>query len=164
MILILLVGLYIYSLSKVEIQKISVTALQEISLSGFTLAGDVMLYNGGILPVGVDYIEYEVILEKSNNQLAIGRIDGKIIPPKQTIDFSISNKINWVPTLEVALSLITPAKTQAVIKGKIHLNIIDFKIPFETKVDLEPYIKQFVKKKFDETVDKIKAGLNKFFG
>lgn len=157
-ILIILGGLYVYSLSQVKIQGVTINDLQDISVSGFTLGGDIVLYNGGILPVGVDHISYDVILEDSGNKLANGNIDGKLISPKQTTNFPFSNKINWVPTSEVAWGLITPGRTYAKVKGIIYvadLKVIDFKIPFEVRLDLEQYIRQFAQRKIEEAIDKV---------
>ena len=54
---------YVYTLSKIELRSVNVNNLQDISLSGFTLGGNIMLYNGGIIPVGINHISYEVALE-----------------------------------------------------------------------------------------------------
>ena len=132
--------------------------MQDISFSGFTLGGNIELFNGGILPLGVDHINYRVILENSGNELASSYIDGKIISPQQTENFPFSTKINWVPTSELAWGLITPGETYAKIEGRISLadlKIIDFKIPFEKRVNLELYIRQFAKKKIEQAVDKV---------
>jgi len=151
-------GMYIYSLSKVEIRDIKINELQDISLSGFTLGGYIQLYNGGFLPVIVNHISYEVVLEASGKQLVQGYIDGKKISSKQTANFPFSNKINWVPTSEVAWGLITPGKTYAKISGSVYvadLKFVEFKIPFEKRVDLEQYIRQFAKAKIEQAVDKV---------
>lgn len=157
-ILIIFGGLYVYSLSQVEIKRVMVNDLQDISLSGFRLGGYIELYNGGLILVGVDHIQYRVLLESSSNELASGDINGKLIPPRQTTNFPFSNKINWVPTSEVAWGLITPGQTYAKVEGMIYvadLGVIEFKIPFETRVDLEQYIRQFAKRKIEEAVDKV---------
>ena len=54
-------GLYVYSLSKVEIRAVGVNQLQDISLSGFTLGGDIDVYNGGLLTVSVDHVTYNML-------------------------------------------------------------------------------------------------------
>ncbi len=157
-------GLYVYSLSKVEIRAVGVNQLQDISLSGFTLGGDIDVYNGGLLTVSVDHVTYKVVLESSGKQLASGFIEGKSVPPKETVSFPFSNKINWVPTPEVAWNLITPGKTYAKISGSVSvvdLGFVEFKLRFEERVDLEQYIGQFAKQKAEGAVDKVKDTVSK---
>ncbi len=156
-ILIILGGLYIYSLSKIELQKVTVNELQNINLSGFTFGGNIKLYNGGVLPVGVKKITYKITLENSGNELGSGYIEGKTISAKQTADFPFSQEINWAPTSEVALGLITPGQTFAKVEGTVYvadLKITEFKVPFEMRVDLEQYIKQFAETKIQESLNK----------
>lgn len=167
----LFAGLHVYSLSEIEIKAVGVNQLQDISLSGFSLGGDIDVHNGGLLTIGVNHITYEVILESSGKQLASGLIEGKPVPPKETVSFPFSNKINWVPTAEVAWNLLTPGKTYAKISGSvsvIDLGFVEFKLRFEERVDLEPYIKQFAKQpevdKVKDTVSKIGEGIKSITG
>lgn len=150
-------GLYVYSLSQVTVKNVSVDDLEDLSFSGFTVGGDIDVYNGGLLPVGVNHIEYRVVLESSNRELANGIIRGKTIYPKETVAFRFSNVINWIPTSEVAKGLISSGNTYARIEGTVYvadLKFIDFKVPFETRINLDYYIEAFVKKKMEEVVEK----------
>ena len=151
-------GLYIYSLSKVEIKDVKVNGLEDVSLSGFTLSGNIELYNGGIVPVSFDHIEYAINLESDNHLLGNGYIRGDTLIPGKTTAVPFSNKINWIPAAEVALNLITPGKTYANINGIVFfkfLGFIDFEKSFTHRVDLEIYIKQFIKQTINQTVDKV---------
>ncbi len=153
----LLLGVsYVYTLSKIELKSVNINSLQDISLSGFTLGGNIMLYNGGIMPVGINHISYEVQLEKYGTVLTEGYIQGEVISPGQTVSFPFSNKINWVPTAELAFSLIMPGETYATVSGTIYiadLKIIDFKVPFQARINLGEYIKQFAVQKISQAVD-----------
>jgi hypothetical protein len=151
-------GLYVYSLSKVEVIDVRVNNLQDVGLSGFTLGGEVDVYNGGVLKVDISQITYSLVLDGTGNTLASGLISGDEIPVKETVSFPFSNKINWIPTAELAWNLITPGKTYATLRGTVYvadLGFIDFKIPFEKKIDLEAYIRQFVKNKVEEAVENV---------
>ena len=153
--LLLFLGAYIYSLSKVEFRKITINDLQYVNLTGFSLGGDIELYNGGIIPVSVNNITYSIVLEDSGKELGGGIIYGRLINPKQTKNFSFSNRVNWVPTVEVALGLITPGKTYARLQGTIYiadLGFTEIEVPFEERIDLKEYLKQFA-------VDKIASGI-----
>lgn len=149
LLLLILAGLYVYSAYKVSVKDVRVNSLKEISTSGFTLGGEIDLYNGGVLPVRIDHITYTVVLEQGNKTLANGTIEGRNIAAGKIASFPFANKINWVPTLDVAIGLITPGKTYAKVSGTAYmdLKITQVKIPFETRIDLEEYIKQFAKEK-----------------
>jgi hypothetical protein len=149
-------SLYVYSLSKIDVKAVRINSLQDISLSGFTLGGEVDVYNDGIITVGISKITYSLALDGTGTQLASGVINGDDIPVKETASFPFSNKISWIPTAEVAWNLITPGKTYATLSGTVHVADVGFfelKKPFEQKIDLEPYIKQFARDQVQGTLE-----------
>ncbi len=155
-ILLLIGGIYVYSLSKVEIRSINFNSLEDISMSGFTLNGYVEVYNGGLIPVGIDHVQYDVILEKTGNKLANGYIQGATISPGAVARFPIKNRINWVPTAEMAVDLLNPGDTYIKISGTVYianLQIIEFKIPFQQRINIEQYIRQFITNAIQQVVD-----------
>lgn len=166
-IVILFGGIYIYSLSKIEVRSINFNNLKDISLSGFTLSGYVEVYNGGLIPVGIDHIQYDVILEKTGNRLANGYIQGATISPGTTARFPATNRIDWTPTAEMAIDLLNPGDTYIKVSGNVYvanLQFIEFKIPFQQRINIEQYIRQFIVDTVRQTVDtgiKIVAGVGK---
>jgi hypothetical protein len=151
-------GLYVYSLSQVRVVSVDVNQLQDIGLSGFTLGGDIEIYNGGLVPLGIDHLDYFVTLENNGRELASGRIDGGKIPPRKTVSYPLSTRISWIPTSQVAWGLITPGATYAKVAGTVYvadLKIIDFKVPFSTRVNIEQYIRQFAKAKIQQAAQKV---------
>ena len=67
--------------------------------------------------------------------------------------FAFSNEIKWVPTAEMAIGLITKENTYAKITGVVYaidLGFVSIKVPFEKRIDLKPYVEQFVKNKIGE--------------
>lgn len=130
-------GLYVYSLSKIEIRSVNFK-LQDINSSEFTLGGNIEVYNGGIIPIGIDRITNDVILEADGSQLARGDIQGTMISPGSTISYPIFAKITWVPSEELARSLIIRENIYARVSGKVD------KVPFQTRVDIAQYLKQFI--------------------
>jgi hypothetical protein len=151
-------GLYVYSLSQVRVVNVNVNQLQNIGLSGFTLSGDIEIYNGGIVPVGINHLDYFVTLESNGRELANGRIGGGKIPPRRTISYPLSTRISWIPTSQVAWGLITPGATYAKVAGTVYvadLKVIDFKVPFSTRVNIEQYIRQFAKSKIQQVAQKV---------
>jgi hypothetical protein len=151
-------GLYAYSLSKIEVVNVRVDSLQDVSLSGFTLGGEIDVYNGGVLKVSVSQITYSLDIDGSEKQLTSGIIKGAEIPAKDTVSFLFSSRVNWTPTAEIAWNLITPGKTYATLSGTVYaadLGFIYIKTHFEKKVDLEDYISQFAKNQPEGTAEKV---------
>lgn len=155
-----IISLYIHAVYNVKLENVQVNDLQDVSLKGFVVGGDISVHNGGLLPVGVDKIDYQIILEDSGKELANGAVKGTLIMPQKTANFSFSNSINWVPTAEIAVNMVTGGNTYVKISGEV--TVIDWsflviKLPFEKTVDLKPYITQFAKQKVREIVQNIPA-------
>jgi len=148
--LLILVVLYIISLSRVKLEGVGINKLDEISLEGFTLSGDVRLYNGGLLPVKVKSISYEVTLESTGEQIAKADIAGRWISPKNSAKYEFETKIYWKATKDMILNILKERKTKAQIKGTVYVGWLD--IEFMKEIDLEEYLKQFAKEKLGETV------------
>lgn len=156
-------GIYVYSLSKVEVRSINFNNLGDISLSGFTLNGYVEVYNGGLIPIGIDHIQYDVILEKTGDRLANGYVQGATISPGKIEQFHITNRINWIPTAEMAVDLLNPGGTYIKISGNVYivnLQIIEFKMPFQQRFDIKQYISQFITNTVQQVVDTGKKIIN----
>lgn len=157
-------GIYIYSLSKIEVRSINFNNLEDASLSGFTLNGYIEVYNGGLIPVGIDHVQYDVILEKTGNMLANGYVQGTTISPGTIVRFPTTNRIDWTPTAEMAVDLLNPGDTYILISGNVYvanLQFIEFKLPFQQRVNIEQYIRQFIANAVRQVVDTGKKIINK---
>ncbi len=157
-------GLYAYSLSKVKITDVRINNLENVNSNGFTLGGDISVYNGGMLKADISRIIYSLALDKTGDRIGSGIIEGGKIAAKETANFSFSNRINWTPSADLALNIITGGNSNATLKGSAYvadLGFVEFKVPFEKKIDLENYIRQFVNDKIAEqagnttTIEKI---------
>lgn len=132
-------ALYVYSLSKVKLISTSIAGVEDINLRGFTLNGNVEVYNGGLIPVSIDRVEYKVTSERSGNILATGKISGKMVAPKQAVAFTVSTTISWKSVAEVAINKITKKGTGVKVTGDIYistLKLINFKIHFQQNVNV----------------------------
>jgi LEA14-like dessication related protein len=150
------VALYAYSLSKVEVRNVQVDSLRDVTPSGFTLSGAVEVYNGGIVPVRIDAITYNVTLSKNSQHLTTGTIAGAKIGPKQTAQYRFNNTINWVPSAAFAYEIITGGDTDAIMQGTVSINSL-MEVPFERRIDLGEYLKQFMGNSLGAAVDTIKG-------
>ena len=165
-------GIYLYSLSKITVPDVELNNLQDISLTGFKVSGNVIIMNKGIVPVKIDRIQYDIPLDFNSNKLSDGLIMGSWISPGEQKKYFFLNKINWVPTANLAWDLIKPHSTTATIKGMVYVadfKYLEFKVPFEHKIDLEEYIEQFaidfveiVVKKVKETVESVRETIGDF--
>ncbi|MBD3313670.1 hypothetical protein GF345_04470 [Candidatus Woesearchaeota archaeon] len=154
-------GLYIYTLSEIQYHGMDVSRINDIDSSGFTVYGNMEIYNGGIVEVRMDNITYNVLLD-SGREIARGNIQGKTLEPKTSREFHFSSRINWVPTTDVALRLLSPESTYATINGTVNvrdIKFIKFDIPFRKEVDIEPYVAQFISAKLNKTTLDIAGSL-----
>lgn len=151
-------GIYAYSLSKVEIKSVEFDEITKVNSSGFTLDGYAELYNGGIMPVKIDHIEYQIVLESTEEVLSKGVIEGQTVKPKESIKFDALADISWIPAKDAALELIRPGETNATVSGDAYVSVLGFietRVPFEETVDLEPFLKEAIEKKMDEMIKDI---------
>jgi len=151
-------GLYVNALSKVELREVVIEDVGAVSVQGFDLKGHLDLYNGGLVKVKIHSITYDVTLDANGEQLTEGTIVGKELPSKETTRFDIINFVDWKPTSQIALNLITPRDTYATINGVVYVSrsdYIDIRIPFTQQIDLEPYIKQFIQNKVNEVISDV---------
>jgi len=148
-------GLHAYSLSKVDVIDVRINSLDNVNSKGFTLGGEIDVFNGGMVKADISKITYTIILDETKTQLASGLIDGRKISSKETANFSFSSRISWTPTGELASDLLEPGNSYATLSGNVYLadlGFIELKVPFEKKIDLHEYIEQFVNDKIAETL------------
>lgn len=147
------IGAYAYSASKVEIRDVRVTEFTDITLEGAQLNGVVELYNGGIVSVSIERIDYRLVLEGKNLELVSGTIVGGDIPAGQSVNYGVSNRVSWAPTAELALQLLTSEKATAKLEGNVLLKktwLVDIAVPFEREIPLDNYLNQFIKQQMGE--------------
>lgn len=145
----IVLGLYSHSFYKIELQDMRINEIKDFSMQGFTLSGNVDVYNGGLMKVGIKKIDYTVLLEK--NELATGTIEGKKILPKQTISLPIETRVNWIPSADLALKLLQPGNSQAKIVGTVHVTD-SIQIFFEKDIELEQYLKLFLEETITQEI------------
>ena len=157
MVLILL-GLYIYSLSQLKIVNLELTEIKELSIKGFEFDGVFTIYNGGFWNFGIKRINY--VVKIASEQLTEGKLEGTKIEAKKSGKFAFHCRVNWKPSAKLAWSLLTPGNTFARISGSVKLGF--WKIPFAKKINIEKYIKKFVKKQVKKFVKENKKTVNEF--
>jgi len=159
-ILLVYLGAYAYSAQHLEVTDLSFE-LSGVSAEGFSLMGDLTVLNNGLVPVGIEYATYSVFLDE---ELANGSVVvDSWVWPGETEDYSVTVDVNWAPAAELALNLLTPEGTFVTVSGDIYL-VGSVSIPFEVEVDVEPFLKQFIKDTISENVGNLIDSVKNWFG
>ncbi|MDD5111234.1 MAG: LEA type 2 family protein [Candidatus Altiarchaeota archaeon] len=140
-------GLYAYSASRIEARDVGLVRVEDFSMEGFSLLGYVELYNGGLIPVSVDSVDYRLILEDGGVELAKGSIEGGSIPVKESVNRTFTTNVKWTPTAETALRILKGDETFVKLQGSVHVKrllFIDVSVPFEYRLDINAYIRELV--------------------
>ena len=159
-IILLVSGLYGYSLTKIEI--LSPDIKSSIVGEDIVIYGEVTAENKGVMPVNLDRIDYTVQLQANGLELASGFIEGAVLQPNQktTLSFTIRPQIN--ATMDLMLSLITSGSTIAVLDGQARfkeLGFLEFSVPFTTSFDLEEEMREIIAARSKSALDKIRDAL-----
>ena len=147
-IIIAVAGLFAYSAKDVEIVSADISTIKDLSFTGVTIEGEIEVHNGGFLPVIVDMITYSVVMEDIEGVVGEGNITGKTVMPGENEMFPVVIRLEWVPSLETALELITSNSTYAEVAGIVHIaelkGFIKLELPFTARVNLQGYVEQFM--------------------
>jgi len=147
-IMIAVAGLFAYSARNVEVVSADISTVKDFSFTGVTIEGDIEIYNGGFMPVIVDKITYNVMLEEVDGVIGDGEITGGMVMPHENGTFPIVIRLEWVPSIETAIDLITSDKTYAEVVGIVHIaelkGFIKLELPFTARVNLKGYVDQFL--------------------
>jgi anionic cell wall polymer biosynthesis LytR-Cps2A-Psr (LCP) family protein len=149
---------YLYSLTQVTVERIEVNSLQDVSMTGFTLGGNIFVRNDGIVDVSIRHIQYAVTLQATQQELANGIIPGDKVPAGSSVAFPMSTRINWVPTAVFAKQLFNGGNTKILIHGTVdvaNLGITSITVPFEKEIDLGEYIRQFIMEEVKQVVQAV---------
>jgi LEA14-like dessication related protein len=150
-------GAYYYSVQRVEITNVVFTDIQNVTTGGFTVAGSLEIINRGIVPITVESISYDVLLEGSGEILSRGSIQGSTIPPGRSVTLPVAGRITWVPAAELLLEIITPGASYAIINGNVNIreSVVAASLPFQARINIESYLRQFVRDRIERIIDRL---------
>jgi len=146
-------GLYVYSLTKIDVPEVQLNSLEDVNLNAFKISGNIILQNDGFVPIKIGRVKYNITLDFNGEKLSEGELEGTWILPKQQKEYFFSNKIFWSPSASLMLDLLKLGSTTATIEGFVYVS--RFKIPFSQSIDLEEYIGQFTEEIIDNMVNQI---------
>ncbi len=90
-IVVVLFGLVGFSAMSVSVEDFRPESISNIDTQGMTIEGDLII-NGGLVPLYVSYIDYEVIF--GSQTVATGRVDGGVISLGES-SLPISINVDW---------------------------------------------------------------------
>lgn len=155
-ILLTYLGLYAYSLSRIEVSSVDFTDIRKVNSTGFFLDGKVKLFNNGTVGVFIDRVEYEIVLDFSNESLSRGVINGESIRKGEFNDLRLSSEISWNPAKDAALGLIMRKDINATVSGYVYIidmGFFELKVPFSETIDIKPLLRDFIQSKIKNALD-----------
>lgn len=146
--LVIMVGaalLYTYGrgIEKASIEDFQIDEITEFTLDSFTLQGRILVNNPSQLSIPIKSITYDLILEEYREKISSGSIPEFTLEKTTISTIPFYQEVKWVPSTNLILSLITKDEVFLIIKGQARMNIPkieDYAIPFQTKVDIKPYV------------------------
>jgi LEA14-like dessication related protein len=135
-------------IEKTAVEKVTVNGITDITTDSFTVSGTIYVHNPSQLPVPIDRIEYDIILDKTGQKMSSGTTDSFTLAAQQSTPIPFEHAVRWVPTATTAASLITEEHVYATISGDIYVGVPgaeQYGLPFKTRVDMKEYVAQFAK-------------------
>ena len=132
------IGLVLYTASQSSISDVTVSNVTNVTKNGFTIEGGLSVYNGGLIPIDVREVTYNLTLEDGPIDLGRGTIPGAKIKPKDTDRFAYAHHVNFSRSVAQALSL-TEKNSNVAVEGDVvvnHLGLYETKMHFRTDFDL----------------------------
>ena len=146
----LIIGFVLFNVFSLKSVKPTSFRVNDISMSkdaGIIFEGVIVVENPSLLDANIESIDYEIILDLTNEVISTGHIDGSIVPSKGSADFTFSQQLDWIPDVSTAMQLMNQEEIYVTIQGTGHaklLWVIPVSSDFEAKVDIAAYIKNTI--------------------
>jgi len=139
---------FLLTLQAPQVQGVSVSSIDNVSRSGFTLTFVIKLYNPNVVGVNIKSITYNLLLTSGNQILSTGTSDGIQIPARGSVDIPIQSTIYFGSAISTVLQAILTKSVMMNLNGVVtaHPLIIDVNVSFSQTFDAYPYISSQVSK------------------
>lgn len=130
-----------------SLQDFELNSLNSINSNSFTITGSFSIDNPSKLSIPIESIHYDVVLEETEETISTGEIPSFVLEKQSITRIPFEQEVNWVPTANLAVELLTKDKVYATVEGKIKIDlpkIEQYEIPFSRKIDIKEYTDQFV--------------------
>lgn len=131
---------FLLTLQAPQVQGVSVSSIDNVSRSGFTLTFVIKLYNPNVVGVNIKSITYNLLLTSSNQVLSTGTSDGIQIPARGSVDIPIQSTVYFGSAISTIVQAILTKSLMMSLNGVVtaHPLGIDVNISFSQTFDAYP--------------------------
>jgi hypothetical protein len=134
-----------YTLARLEVGEMDVTAMRDPSLDGVTVAFTVELVNPGVVPATIRSGEYRIVFPETGEEIGSGTIASVTVPARSRANVTGETRTTWKPGVAVAARALAGGEATATVTGTVRTGgPIGIDVPFETEVDLAEYLRSLV--------------------
>ncbi len=160
LILFIYIGYSVYSLRSLSVSSIDLNQIGVNTDMQLELDGTIKVYNPSLMDAEITGINYIVILDSTNETIFQGTIEGNNVPKKDFISFEFQGTSDWVPTPELASSMISAKDINITISADVNaklLFVFDVSSTLQTKVDIAPYIQPLIKQQIQNVLSSLSS-------
>jgi LEA14-like dessication related protein len=139
---------FFLTLQAPQVQGVSVSSVDNVSRSGFTLTFVVKLYNPNVVGVNIKSITYNLLLTAGNQVLSNGTLDGIQIPARGSVDIPIQSTVYFGSAISAVVQALLTKSLMMNLNGVVtaHPLVTDVNVSFSQTFDAYPYISSQVSK------------------
>jgi LEA14-like dessication related protein len=139
---------FFLTLQAPQVQGVSVSSVDNVSRSGFTLTFVVKLYNPNVVGVNIKSVTYNLLLTASNQVLSTGTLDGIQIPARGSVDIPIQSTVYFGSAISAVVQALLTKSLMMNLNGVVtaHPLVTDVNVSFSQTFDAYPYISSQVSK------------------
>src|SRR6056297_1015855 len=100
-VIVFVLGLVGFSAMNISVEEFVPETISDINTQGMTIEGDLIIDNGGLVPLYVSYVDYEVVF--GSQTVATGRVDGGLIMLGEN-SLPISMNVDWESSVLAGIS------------------------------------------------------------
>ncbi len=143
-----------YALNSVQVQDFNLNNIGTNKQMDFVIEGDVVVHNPSLLTAKITSINYTVVLEKTDEIIFQGDIDGKDIPAGETVNLEFESVSDWVPSATTASGMLKSEKIYIVIIADVNAKLIFFDVSsqMQTKMDIAPMVKPLIQQQIQNVL------------
>jgi LEA14-like dessication related protein len=139
---------FLLTLQAPQVQGVSVSSIDNVSRSGFTLTFVIKLYNPNVVGVNIKSITYNLLLTSSNQVLSTGTSDGVQVPARGSVEIPIQSTIYFGGAIGTVVQALLAKSVMMNVNGvvTVHPLVTDVSVSFSQAFDAYPYLSSQVNK------------------
>jgi len=152
-IVLVLAGLYCYSLARIEVVDARITGVKDISLEGFTISWQATARNPNPTPVYLKKIEFDVIF--NNKSWYHGEAEDFKVNAKSERVYVFEGPIEWNVPIMAMGGIIDSGEARVRVEGiatVADLGFTQIQVPFSDDMDIKKELTELVIQKTEEII------------